>query len=122
VGIDRLMIQITNHGSYSVFSLLFEEMDFVKTPKITEILKEKLEEISYSSIIMDLNNLYYIDSTGLSSLINVSRKISENNNEMVVVCNTTKILQLFDIAKVGSFFKIFDSMQNAEEYLASKET
>ncbi|OHD65639.1 MAG: hypothetical protein A2176_13425 [Spirochaetes bacterium RBG_13_51_14] len=111
-----------NRGTYSVLSLLFEEMDFVKTPKITEILKEKLEEIRYCSIIMDLNNLYYIDSTGLSSLINISRKISENNNEMVVVCNTTKILQLFDIAKISSFFKIFDSIESAEQYLASKTT
>jgi hypothetical protein len=41
---------------------------------------------------------------------------------LVVVCSTTKILQLFDIAKITMFFKIFDSINEAEKYLSSKET
>lgn len=116
------MIELTNHGDYAVMSLKIEEMDFIRTPKFSEAMHKKLEEIRYPSIILILDNLYYIDSTGLSSLINISRRIKDNNNEMVVVCSTTKILQLFDIAKIGMFFKIFDSLQDAEKYLASKET
>jgi anti-anti-sigma factor len=116
------MIEFTNHGDYAVMSLKIEEMDFIKTPKFSELMHEKLEEIRYPNIILNLDNLYYIDSTGLSSLINISRKISDNNNEMVVVCSTTKILQLFDIAKIGMFFKIFGSIQDAEKYLSSKES
>jgi anti-anti-sigma factor len=116
------MFELTKHDNYAVMSLKIEEMDFIKTPKFSELMHEKLEEIRYPNIILDLDNLYYIDSTGLSSLINISRRISDNNNEMVVVCSTTKILQLFDIAKIGMFFKIFNSVQDAEKYLSSKET
>lgn len=102
-------------------SVKIEEIDFVKTPKFSESVIDHLEQNSYPDMIFDLANLYYIDSTGLSSLINISRKIRDNNNEMVVVCNSTKILQLFDIAKVGMFFKIFDSVENAEKYLAVRK-
>jgi anti-anti-sigma factor len=116
------MFELTDRGNYSLMSLKIEEMDFIKTPKFSELMGEKLEEIQYPNIILNLDNLYYIDSTGLSSLINMSRKISENNNEMVVVCSTSKILQLFDIAKISMFFKIFDSINEAEKYLSAKKT
>jgi anti-anti-sigma factor len=114
------MVDMTNCDGYSILSVKIEEMDFVKTPKFTKVIQEKLEEVHFPNIIIDLENLYYIDSTGLSSLINISRKIRDNNNEMVVVCSTTKILQVFDIAKINTFFKIFDTMKSAEKYLKSK--
>jgi anti-anti-sigma factor len=115
----RAMVEITDNGSYFMLTLKIEELDFIKTPKFSEYMREKLDEISYPNIILDLENLYYIDSTGLSSLINISRKIKDRSNEMVVVCNSVKILQLFDIAKIGMFFKIFDTIQNAENYFNS---
>lgn len=115
------MIEITDNGSFYMISLKIEELDFIKTPKFSEYMREKLGEINYPNIILDLENLYYIDSTGLSFLINTSRKIKESNNEMVVVCSSAKILQLFDIAKIGMFFKIFDTVQNAEHYIVSKK-
>ncbi len=115
------MVEITEHDAYSLMSIKIEEIDFVKTPKFAETVTGHLDRTGYPDTILDLDNLYYIDSTGLSSLINISRRIRDNNNEMVVVCSSTKILQLFDIAKVGMFFKIFDSVENAEKYLASRE-
>ncbi len=115
------MVEIISHKTYSIISLKIEEIDFVKTPKFSEIITAHLEKIRYPDIILDLDNLYYIDSTGLSSLINISRRIKEHDNEMVVVCSSAKIIQLFDIAKVGMFFKIFDTIENAEKYLAARE-
>ncbi len=117
----RQMVEITAHDTYSLMSIKIEEIDFVKTPKFSETITKYLEQNRYPNIILDLDNLYYIDSTGLSSLINISRKIRDNDNEMVVVCSSTKILQLFDIAKVGMFFKIFDTVENAEKYIAAME-
>lgn len=114
------MIEIIDNGTYYLMSLKIEELDFIKTPKFSEYMKEILNEIRYPNVILDLENLYYIDSTGLSFLINISRKIRETNNEMVVVCTSAKILQLFDIAKIGMFFRIFDTVQDAASYLSSK--
>ncbi len=116
-----VMIEITDNGSYFTISIKIEELDFIKTPKFSDYMKEKLNEMSYPNIILDLEKLYYIDSTGLSFLINISRKIRESSNEMVVVCSSAKILQLFDIAKIGMFFKIFDTIENAKMYLVSRK-
>jgi anti-anti-sigma regulatory factor len=57
---------------------------------------------------------------GLSTLINISRKLKEKNSEMVVVCNTIKILQLFNIAQIDTFFKIFSTIEAADKYFLSK--
>jgi anti-anti-sigma factor len=115
------MIEFTTYDTYSILDLKIEEIDFVKATKFSEMITSYLEKVKYPNIILDLDSLYYIDSTGLSSLINISRKIKDNDHEMVVVCTSTRILQLFDIAKLGMFFKIFDSMENAEKYLAEKQ-
>ncbi len=114
------MIETTNYDTYCLLSIKIEEIDFVKTPKFSELIINSLEKAGYPNVILDLSKLYYIDSTGLSSLINISRLIKDNKNEMVVVCSSAKILQLFDIAKVGIFFKIFDSVDSAEKHLAAR--
>lgn len=114
------MIQFTEYDTHLILSLKIEEMDFVKTPKASDAIYKIIEEKHFPNIIFDLENVIYIDSTGLSALINISRKIHENNSEMVVVCSSTKILQLFNIAKIDTFFKIFDSIPSAANYLSSK--
>jgi len=114
------MIQTTTFDIYSILEFKVEEFDLIKTPKISEKINKILDEINYSNIILDLQNLNYIDSMGLSTLINVSRKLNEKNSEMVVVCSTAKILQLFNIAQIESFFKIFPSIDAADSYFSSK--
>lgn len=111
------MVTISKHDTYFVMSFKIEEMDFIKTPRLSESINEKLESINYPNIILDLENIYYIDSTGLSSLINISRKVKNKNSEMVMVCSSAKILQLFEIAKVDMFFKIFNTMEDAVNYV-----
>jgi anti-anti-sigma factor len=117
---EERMIQVTTFDLYSILEFKIDEFDLIRTPKISEKLNKILDEIEYSNAIMDLQHLNYIDSMGLSTLINVSRKLHEKNSEMVVVCNTTKILQLFNIAQIESFFKIFPSISTADEYFTSK--
>ncbi|MBN2158859.1 MAG: STAS domain-containing protein [Spirochaetes bacterium] len=112
------MIEITNRNGYSIMTVRIEELDFIKAPKFSEAIRDIFTTHGYQPTIMDLEKLYYIDSSGLSSLIHVSRRLLDNNKELVVVCSSTKILQLFSIAKLETFFKIFDNIEKAEQYLA----
>ncbi len=114
------MIKITNHDLFSILEFKIEEFDLIRTPRISEKLNKILDEIGYTNTIMDLQSLNYIDSMGLSTLINVSRKLHEKDSEMVVVCNSSKILQLFNIAQIETFFKIFPSIKEAEQYFSTK--
>lgn len=113
------MIDHVKYEFYTMLQIKIEELDFVKTPAVSEAINKLLVDIQYPNIILDLQNLYYIDSTGLSTLINMSRKIKDNGNEMVVVCNTSKILQLFEIAKVDNFFRIFKNYDEAVSHFTA---
>ena len=116
---EIIMIDHVRYDTYTMLEIKIEELDFVKTPAVSDAIHKLLVEIGYPNIILDLQNLYYIDSTGLSTLINMSRKIKDNGNEMVVVCSTTKILQLFEIAKVDNFFRIFKNYDDAVAHFAA---
>ncbi len=109
-----------NYDSFSVISISIEEIDFIKTPKLSAEIVKKLEEIDYPNVVLVFDGLYYIDSTGMSSLINISRTMSERKREMVLVCGNSRIIQLFGIAKMGTYFKIFNNMEDAERYFITK--
>ncbi len=113
------MIDHIRHDTYTVIQIKIEELDFVKTPAISEAIHTLLAEINYPNIIFDLQNLYYIDSTGLSTLITMSKNIRDNGNELVIVCNSTKILQLFKIASIDKFFRIFNNYNDAVSYFTA---
>ncbi|OHD68770.1 MAG: hypothetical protein A2W19_10935 [Spirochaetes bacterium RBG_16_49_21] len=115
------MIQALNFDTYSIMEFKIEELDFMTTPKASEGINNLLNELNFPDIILDLHNLNYIDSMGLSVLINISRKLKENNREMIAVCNSSKILQLFYIAQLDTFFKIFSTIDDAREYFSSKK-
>ena len=113
-------IEVTQYDSFSVISVPVEEMDFIKTPRIAgEILRE-LEGIGFPDAVLDLPNLYYIDSTGMSTIINLGRALKERGRELVLVCGSPRIVQIFGIAKIEAHIRIFSSLEDAERYLISR--
>jgi anti-sigma B factor antagonist len=115
------IIRSTKFESYSILEFTIEEFDFMSTPKISERFNQVLQELNFPNIILDLHNLNYIDSMGLSILINISKKLKDNSSEMIVVCNSSKILQLFYIAQLYTFFKIFSTIDDATGYFFSNK-
>jgi anti-anti-sigma factor len=117
---DMYGIECTQYDSYSVITLPVEEMDFIKTPKISAAIQREIEEVGYPNIALELPNLYYIDSTGMSSIINMSRTMKEKGRELVLVCGSPRIIQIFGIAKIGAHLRIFGSLEDAERYFINR--
>lgn len=113
-------IEVTQYDSFSVISLPVEEMDFIKTPKIAGAILQELEGIGFPNIVLELPNLYYIDSTGMSSIINLSRIMKEKAREVVLVCGSPRIIQIFGIAKLGAHIRIFAGLEDAERYFITR--
>lgn len=113
-------IEFTQYDSYSVITLPVEEMDFIKTPKISAAIQREIEGAGFPNIVLELPNLYYIDSTGMSSIVNLSRAMKEKGSEMVLVCGSPRIIQIFGIAKIGAHIRIFGSLEDAERYFISR--
>jgi anti-sigma B factor antagonist len=72
------------------------------------------------SIVVDLTDATFIDSTMLRVLLNVSKRLRPGGGELLVVCCEQNIRKIFEITLLDRVFTIFDSRQAALEYLGAR--
>jgi anti-sigma B factor antagonist len=57
-------------------------------------------------VILDLTSVTFIDSTGLSVLLNGLRRVRRARGRLVLVCDNPTVLRLFHITKLDETFEI----------------
>lgn len=60
-----------------------------------------------------MSGVEFIDSTGLSVLLNGLRLVTQMQGRMAVVCANPTVLRLFQITSLDDTFDIFDDRANA---------
>ena len=70
-----------------------------------------------TGVVLDLTGVEFIDSTGLSVLLNSLRRVTRARGAMVLACANPTVLRLFEITKLDSTFEILDDCDEAIERL-----
>lgn len=71
-----------------------------------EALFQKQMEASPSILVIDMNKLEYIDSSGIGSLIKSLNTIKNKKGNLILVGLNSMILNVFKLAKLDMFFQI----------------
>jgi anti-sigma B factor antagonist len=66
-----------------------------------------------TGVILDLTSVEFIDSTGLSVLLNGLRRVTRVRGSMVLACANPTVLRLFEITRLDSTFDIVPSRDEA---------
>jgi anti-sigma B factor antagonist len=66
-----------------------------------------------TSVVLDLADVSFIDSTGLSVLLNGLRRVTRRGGRMAIVCTNPTVLRLFEITRLDTTFEIVDSREAA---------
>ena len=80
----------------------------------------RLVEEGKHSIIVDLSDATFIDSTMLRVLLNISKRLRPGGGELLVVCREHNIRKIFEITLLDRVFTIFDSREAALEHLGAE--
>jgi anti-sigma B factor antagonist len=80
----------------------------------------RLVEEGRPSIIVDLTDATFIDSTMLRVLLNISKRLRPGGGELLVVCREHNIRKIFEITLLDRVFTIFDSRGAALEHLGTE--
>lgn len=95
-----------------VLKLSEKRLDALISPELkAEFLALCLPEIK--TVIIDLSEVQYCDSSGLSSLLFCERRVRENGGKVFLVGVVDKVLNLMRIARIDSLFKFFNSVEEA---------
>ena len=66
-----------------------------------------------TAVVLDLSGVEFIDSTGLSVILNGLRRVTRQRGRMALVCTNPTVLRLFEITRLDSTFDIHASREEA---------
>ena len=96
----------------SVVITVAGEIHATTAPEFSERLNEAIAT-GKTGVILDLTGVEFIDSTGLSVLLNGLRRVTRVRGTMVLACANPTVLRLFEITKLDSTFEIFPTCDEA---------
>ena len=97
---DRTVVQVTG------------EVDVYTAPKLREQLVSLVDAGRYH-IIVDLDAVEFLDSTGLGVLVGGLKRVRTHDGSLRLVCSQERILKIFRITGLTKVFPIHDSVEDA---------
>jgi len=92
------------------------EVDVYTAPKLKETLARAIED-GCDRIIIDLDGVEFMDSSGLGALVSGLRSVKEKNGFMVVTNPREAILKVLKITGLDKSFPIYGSLEEARAQL-----
>jgi anti-sigma B factor antagonist len=88
------------------------EIHVSTAPEFSGVLAAAIEA-GRTSLVLDLSGVMFIDSTGLSVLLNALRRVTRAGGGMAIVCQNPTVLRLFEITRLDSTFDIHAEVEPA---------
>jgi anti-sigma B factor antagonist len=110
----ELVISIENEGS-SCMMALDGEVDVYTSSRLRQALNEAIDK-GCGNVVVDLQELGFIDSSGLGVLVSALRRLKENGGTLRLVCTKESILKIFRITGLDKVFPIFSTVAEAQEF------
>jgi anti-sigma B factor antagonist len=73
------------------------------------------------SVVLDLSDLEYIDSTTMGVLVGALHRLKAENRDLVLVNPRERIASLLRVAKLDSLFEIYDTVPEAIAAIRRRE-
>lgn len=84
------------------------EIDVYTAPKLRDVISELIAEGHYRMII-DLEKVEFLDSTGLGVLVGGLKKARSHDGSVELVCSQERLLKIFRITGLAKVFTIHES-------------
>ena len=94
------------------------EIHVSTAPRFSERLNAAIAD-GKTSLVLDFSRVEFIDSTGLSVLLNGLRRLTRRQGSLVLVCTNPTVLRLFEITRLDSTFDIVGTREEALTQVSS---
>lgn len=91
------------------------EVDVYTAPRLKEDLVSAIEG-GCANVIVDLEKVGFIDSSGLGVLVSALRRARERDGVVRIVCTRDNILKIFRITGLDKVFPIFSDVAEAQRF------
>ncbi len=88
------------------------EIDVYTAPKLREALIELVQGGTYN-IVVDMEQVEFLDSTGLGVLVGGLKRVRSHDGSMTLVCTQERLLKIFRITGLTRVFEIHPDVEAA---------
>jgi anti-sigma B factor antagonist len=106
-----LGLDVTERSSWSVLAVS-GEVDVATVPRLREQL-HGLVAAGKTRIVVDLDRVDFLDSTGLGVLVGALKRVRTHDGEMALVCTQPRIRKVFEVTGLTKVFNLYDSVDEA---------
>ncbi len=88
------------------------EIDIYTAPRLRELLIDLVSQGSYQ-LVVNLDEVGFLDSTGLGVLVGGLRRVRAHDGSLDLVCTREPILKIFRITGLTEVFGIYQTVDQA---------
>lgn len=115
-----MKFSVDKQERYTVFTLQDEKLNSVLAPELkTELIG--LNTIGVQNIILDLSNLKFVDSSGLSAILIGDRLCKQNEGSLVLCSANEYVMKLLRISQLDNILTVLPSAQEAKDFIKMEE-
>ena len=106
-------VSIVEHAEgYSVFSVR-GEMDLHTAPKFQHAIERVAEDGDVSTVVVDMGDVAFMDSTALSSLMRSKDALDQKGVSLRLAAPSRAVERIFAVTGFQDYFEIFPSREAA---------
>lgn len=108
-----VLMEITKRETGEIVILdISGEIDLYNAPEIKDTINQLIEEQKYN-VIINLEKVSYIDSSGIGALISSLSSLKKYQGGLKIINVYASVRKVFELTKLTSFFEIFDAEADA---------
>jgi len=115
-----MKFSINKDEYFVVFQLLESKLNSINTPDVkTELLL--LSNEGFHNMIIDLSEVEFVDSSGLSALLVANRLCADANGSLVITGLNANIIKLIQISQLDKVFDIIPTLEESIDFIKMEE-
>lgn len=88
-------------------------IDITNSGELRDAMLEQLEA-GARTLVVDLSNVRYVDSSGLSSLVHVATTAEKTNGSIVLCGLDPSVRKVLEMTRLTEYFEITDDLESAQ--------
>lgn len=111
---------IDKQEKYAVFTLHEENLNSILAPMLKTEFKV-LNEEGLPNFILDLSDVKFVDSSGLSAILTAKRLWEDVGSFVITGVNNSNVKKLIEISKLDSVLTIIPTVDESIDYIFMEE-
>ena len=107
----ELGLDVSENNGWAVLGVS-GEVDVATVPRLREQLHSLVAQGSHR-IVVDLDQVDFLDSTGLGVLVGALKRVRTHDGELALVCTQPRIRKVFEVTGLTKVFSLYDSVDEA---------